>query len=298
MAIDCRDVPANVTYDCANPWGQGCTSDKRFDFSSLWKYTQSIQQACANDSRLFQFHGGSTSPRNASLTQASCAAIAGSDWKYYPGADIWARLTTWKFPLLQLVASFPRPPLSFRVECFVIVHLLGDPIDTVQNLLAKMSSCQNIAKEWMADSDNLMGQPVGEDEDQNWKALALITDAYGEWNESGNARRALRRGLCVCSKIYHSTTTDLGTDSIILNVRMSLHQQFVRQAAHLLRIDLRNSCPSSSPRLSSSGQSELPFLEQQLQLEQAPPVTPSSSMWKPIVSVSRHNTFGSFLPSS
>ena len=200
MVIDCADVPNNVTYDCANPWGQGCISDKRFDFSSLWKYTQNIQSACANDSRLFRSEGGNTSSQNASLTQASCAAIAGSDWKYYPPADIWARLTTWKFPLLQLVASFPRPPLSFWVECFVILHLLGDPIDTVQNLLAKLSSCHNTAEEWRPDSDNLMGNPVGEDEDQNWKALALITDAYGEWKESENARHVLRQGLYVQSK--------------------------------------------------------------------------------------------------
>ena len=202
MAIDCGDVPTNVTYDCANPWGQGCTSDEHFDFSSLWKYTQSIQNACANDTRLFLPHGGSASPQNASLTQASCDAIAGSDWTYYPAADIWTRLTTWKFPLLQLVASFPRPPLSFWVDCFVIVHLLGDPVDTIQNLLAKMSSCHEIAQEWRKDSDNLMGRPGGEDENQNWKALALITDAYGEWNEGENARRALRKGLCVCQQNY------------------------------------------------------------------------------------------------
>ena len=197
MAIDCRDVPTNVTYDCAKPWGQGCTSDEYFDFSSLWKYTQNIQKACANDTRLFHSDGGSASPQNASLTLASCDAIAGSNWTYYPAADIWTRLTTWKFPLLQLVASFPRPPLSFWVDCFVIVHLLGDPIDTIQNLLAKMSSCHDVAKEWRADADNLMGQPACDDENQNWKALALVTDAYGEWHESENARQALRKGLCV-----------------------------------------------------------------------------------------------------
>ena len=199
MAIDCSNVPTNVTYDCANPWGQGCTSDKHFHFASLWKYTKNIQKACPNDTRLFIPNGGIASPQNASLTQASCAAIAGSDWKYYPPADIWTRLTTWKFPLFQLVATFPRPPLSFSVECFVIIHLLGDPVDTIKNLLAKMSSCQTIARHWRAECEKLLEKPPGEDEDRDWKALALLTDAYGEWDLDGEAKEALQQALWVHS---------------------------------------------------------------------------------------------------
>ena len=195
MAIDCSNVPTDVTYDCANSWGQGCTSEKQFHFASLWKYTQNIQQACPNDTRLFLPLGGIASPQNASLTQASCAAIAGPGWTYYPGADIWTRLTTWKFPLLQLVASFPRPPLSFWVECFVILHLLGDPVDTVKNLLAKMSSCQIAARDWKVKCEEILERPLGEDEDRNWKALAILTDAYGEWNMDEEAKKAVQRGL-------------------------------------------------------------------------------------------------------
>ena len=154
-----------------------------------------IQEACANDTRLFIADGGIPSPRNAALTQAACVAIAGSDWAYYPAADIWTRLTTWKFPLLQLVASFPRPPLSFSVECFVIVHVLGDPIDTIKNLLLKMSSCQRIAKYWRIQSEELIAKPIDRDEDLDWKALTLLTDAYGEWGEDGKAIEVLQQGL-------------------------------------------------------------------------------------------------------
>lgn len=195
MSVDCDHIPTNLTYDCANPWGQHCTSDKRFQFTSLWKYTQSIQNACANDSRLFISHGRDASPQNASLTQASCAAIAGSDWKYYPAADIWTRLTTWKFPLLQLVASFPRPPLSFAVEFFVILHLLGDPIDTMKSLLAKMSGCQRTAEYWKTECKSALETPREGEEDCDWKALALITDAYCEWGEGEQAKMLLGRGL-------------------------------------------------------------------------------------------------------
>lgn len=196
MAIDCSNVPTTLPHDCANPWGQNCTSNTHFYFPNLWKHTQKIQQACATDHRLFIPSGAIASPQNASLTQASCAAIAGWDWTYYAAADIWTRLTTWKFPLLQLVASFPRPPLSFWVECFVIVHLLGDPIDTIKSLLAKMSSCQGAAKYWRATCEKILEKRV-DDEDRDWKALALLTDAYGEWGEEGRARVALEQGMWV-----------------------------------------------------------------------------------------------------
>ena len=195
MPIDCSNVPTNVTYDCANPWGQGCTSDKHFHFASLWQYTENIRKACPNDTRLFIPHGGIASPQNASLTQVACDAIAGPDWKYYPAADIWTRLTTWKFPLLQLVASFPRPPLSFWVECFVILHLLADPVDTLKNLLAKMSGCQVTAADWKRECKKLLEELPGEDQDRDWKALALLTDAYGEWNSDTEAKKALQQGL-------------------------------------------------------------------------------------------------------
>lgn len=202
MAFDCKDVPANLTYSCESPWGQNCESNAHFQFTTLWKYTQSIQNACATDSRLFIPPGGIASPQNASLTQASCTAIAGSDWKYYPAADIWTRLTTWKFPLLQLVASFPRPPLSLWVDCFVIIHLLGDPIDTIKNLLVKMSTCQRGAEYWRGECEKYLERPEENDKDRNWKALAFITDAYGEWDADEQAMQALQQGLWVHHQLF------------------------------------------------------------------------------------------------
>ena len=197
MPVDCSNVPTSHDYNCTNPWGPNCTSDQKFHFLSLWSYTQNIQQACANDARLFVPNGGVASPQNASLTQEACAAIAGPEWQYYPAADIWSRLTTWKIPLLQLVASFPRPPLNLSVECFVILHLLGDPIDTLRNLLVKMSSCRLTAERWKKVCKSLLERPSGEEKDRDWKALTLLTDAYGEWGVDEQAESALANGLWV-----------------------------------------------------------------------------------------------------
>lgn len=179
MAIDCSAVPANVTYGCSNPWGQGCVSRLGFDFPSLCTYLQHIQAACATDTRLFGVQSGVATTSNASFTRASCVAIAGSSWTSYPAEDIWTRLTTWKFPLFQLIVSLPRPPLGIEVQIFVINHLLGDPIDTIDNLLLKLSKCQENAQFWK----NL--------QEQRWKQLTMITDAYIEWDQGHTARDIL-----------------------------------------------------------------------------------------------------------
>ena len=183
MALDCQDVPSHVTYNCSNPWGLGCTIRKGFDFISLWNYTLSIQRACPTDSRLFRAVGGTTSPSNASLTQDACVAIAGGSYTVYPAVDIWQRLTTWKFPLVQLVFVFPRPPLSFWAESLVILHLVGDPIDTIRNLVLKLSTCQEFARYWQEHSHAAWARGVQDqrERDLDWKALALITDAFAEW---------------------------------------------------------------------------------------------------------------------
>ena len=107
-----------------------------------------------------------------------------------------------KFPLLQLVVSFPRPPLSFRVECLVILHLLGDPIDTIKNLWLKMSVCQEIADFWKLKCGIPPDRHMDHDEDheqdledRDWKALTIVTDAYGEWSEDTSAQHILHAAL-------------------------------------------------------------------------------------------------------
>lgn len=190
MAIDCSNIPENFVYNCSNPWGQGCVSSRGFNFLNLWNYTQNIQKTCPSDSRLFGVTRNLATPQNAALTLIACAAIAGYTWKYYPGEDIWNRLTSWKFPLLQLVASFPRPPLSFWVEMFVVNHLLGDPIDTLKNLFKKMSNCQKRAEDWQ---DQLRRRPMagGHMIERDRKTLAIVSDSYAEWGLEDRAREML-----------------------------------------------------------------------------------------------------------
>lgn len=104
------------------------------------------------------------------LTKAACEALVGRRWKPYLPRDILTRLMAWKAPLVQLIFQFPRPPLAASVQIFTILHLTGDPIDTIASLLFTLEVCQRrvelLFKQEMADSD--------------WKAIALIMASYEE----------------------------------------------------------------------------------------------------------------------
>ena len=177
----CPSGPNATFYSCDNPFPE-CCSPAGFDFHILAGIAASIA-ACPKDSRLFNA---------TSITQAACEAIVGSNaFTTYRGADIWMRLTTWKFPLLQLVAIFPRQPLSLVSEAFVLVHMLGDPIGTIANLLLKVESCQRRARSWEEKFDNDLrglvdaaGPTVRYTAyEMQWKRLAIIGDSYDEWGQ-------------------------------------------------------------------------------------------------------------------
>ena len=191
----CSAIPTGPEFNCSKPWGEDCTNNGIFQFTTLWNITSNIYHACANDSRLYNNDQASPSIDTASLTQEACTAIAGPGWTWYPRADIFARMTSWRFPLFQLVATFPRPPLSFNVNLFVILHLLGDPIDTIRNLLVKLTECETRALYWRREFNLSLRSLVGSEKDRDWKAVAIITEAYNEWNEAGTADEVFRRLL-------------------------------------------------------------------------------------------------------
>jgi hypothetical protein len=108
----------------------------------------------------------------------------------YADSDIWRRLVTWKFPLWQLIFLFPRPPLGFGSEAFVLVHLFGDPIGTIASILYTLHRSQLRAQQLMRKyppNDTLWNQP-----DREWKTLAIIMASYEEsgYEKIGDRTRA------------------------------------------------------------------------------------------------------------
>ena len=74
---------------------------------------------------------------NMTLTLDGCNALCGSKQTWY--TDIGPRLTVWLIPALLLIANVELSPLDKR-KFLAILHLLGDPIDSMWSLLHKLDA--------------------------------------------------------------------------------------------------------------------------------------------------------------
>ena len=75
-------------------------------------------------------------------------------------------------------------------------------MDTIKNLLLKLATCQQMAQYWRSECEALLLDPTEDNQDheldlknRNWKALTLVTDAYGEWHETDAAIDILHNAL-------------------------------------------------------------------------------------------------------
>ncbi|KAF2866298.1 hypothetical protein BDV95DRAFT_611762 [Massariosphaeria phaeospora] len=71
------------------------------------------------------------------LTLSGCNKICGPSFGWYK--DIGPRLSIWLIPVFLLLSNMEVSPLDKR-RYLMIVHLLGDPIDSLRCLLAKMEA--------------------------------------------------------------------------------------------------------------------------------------------------------------
>jgi hypothetical protein len=142
---DFIDYCSDTTFNCFDPVPP-CHSPLGLEFDSLWTIT-------TNYYNIFNATGALVSDSTADLASAALSATAsyklvGEGSTQFPKADIWSRLTTWKFMLIQLIATMSRPPLSILVGVFTVVHLTSDPIGSMEDLMYKLEGCQQRAVYW------------------------------------------------------------------------------------------------------------------------------------------------------
>jgi hypothetical protein len=101
----------------------------------------------ANDTAFYRDDGGTihSKPERPVLTLNKCNSICGAEYGWY--VDIGPRLSTWLIPVFLLLSNMEVSPLDKR-RYLMIIHLLGDPIDSLWSLLSKLeawSRCHHLA---------------------------------------------------------------------------------------------------------------------------------------------------------
>jgi len=115
------------------------------------------------------------------LTSDSCDAIFGGGWDRYTSSEIMGRLHSWKAPVLILIFLFPRAPLGIATWIFTLVHLCGDPIDTIASLLYTLAVCQTRVKKVCNGRAR-----------RDWKLVVLLIGSYDEYGNTEAANELER----------------------------------------------------------------------------------------------------------
>lgn len=159
------------------------TQIKQFDFALLWNIAQGIKAFNPLDPRLFypliRNNAGEVDRTRTLLTADACIQlnVKGDGWAPYVKSDVRQRVQLWKAPLIQLIAQMQLPPLGWKSNIFVIVHLIGDPWDTLWSLSHKIFLCHRWADEWSSD--------------EHWKAMGMVVLSYDEWGKGEEAHTTL-----------------------------------------------------------------------------------------------------------
>lgn len=159
------------------------TQIRQFDFALLWNVAQEIKAFNPLDPRLFYpligNNAGEFDRTRTLLTSEACIELnsKGDGWAPYVKSDVRQRVQLWKAPLIQLIAQMQLPPLGWKSNIFVIVHLIGDPWDTLWSLSHKIFLCHKWADEWSSD--------------EHWKAMGMVVFSYDEWGKGEEAHQTL-----------------------------------------------------------------------------------------------------------
>ncbi|KAI9763523.1 MAG: hypothetical protein M1839_006379 [Geoglossum umbratile] len=80
------------------------------------------------------------------LTLYGCEHICGDGYQIWRAKETISRLTLWVVPGLVLVANFQFPPLPLSNTIFVIIHAIGDPIDSLWSILTRREVQRRLAR--------------------------------------------------------------------------------------------------------------------------------------------------------
>jgi hypothetical protein len=159
------------------------------DFPSCWNRTvQFLDPSNYNDSRQIWLWDRTHTIRTNSHPLASlafCESACGDGYQLWEWDDTVLRITMWVFPAIVLLVHFHFAPLGVGNICAIIMHLLGDPLDTLWSMMTR----QEINRRFYRRAKNYSGT-------NEFRHIATVWSAFDElgWRDpSSHFANTLRR---------------------------------------------------------------------------------------------------------
>jgi len=135
------DKVSTMKQDCADTANQVCIRDQA--------------GAILNLNRIF-------------ITRQACNSLCGNGFGFWPSQDILLRVFLWVVPAIVLISHFHFPPLAVSNYGAILVHILGDPIDSLWSMLLRMETYRYLYhKAW-------------DSKPKRYRSVATIWCAYDE----------------------------------------------------------------------------------------------------------------------
>lgn len=167
-----EEYTTNGTSDFANPLRY---YDRAHDGRKIWDNRDCITldacyQLCGRSWEYFLL-----------LSVSRLSLLTNSHIRLYPLTNILERISIWKIPLLLLVGNFQLAPLGRFNSICVIIHLLGDPIDTIWSLLTKLEVSRRLYTKWATISTASSDLEIKPAQAQD---LAAVNAVFDDWEFS------------------------------------------------------------------------------------------------------------------
>lgn len=116
--------------------------DRRVNFESC--YNNKIKQLNGSDCAQNEFQVCPLEPKPSStalslviLTREGCNHYCSDGTGLWPAKETMGRFVLWVLPAVILIAHFQFAPLSAWNTCSIVIHLLGDPVDSMWSMLTR-----------------------------------------------------------------------------------------------------------------------------------------------------------------
>ncbi|KAF8249218.1 hypothetical protein K440DRAFT_677656 [Wilcoxina mikolae CBS 423.85] len=119
----------------------------------------------------------------------------------YEMVDVLERISLWIVPLIVLVGNFQVPPFGSLNTIYSVIHLLGDPIDSICSLLTKLEVSKRLHARWVSVSavgnaannhgsielEGLAGGTALRITPEHARDIATVNAIFDDWGFSTNS---------------------------------------------------------------------------------------------------------------